>query len=177
MSCRSLTGHAQALNQRCAQPKESTMSSLRVNLMALMACAMLSLSACTGLPTEGQTGRTAIVTIADGEVSPRDITVQPGDEVRLLNGRDRPVWIYFAPDPKALSCQRGFSFSWGVEEVAKVPPGEFASICFSSPGEYGYRVQSQPTVRGGARLGEMDMPVSLPAAILVDKTRTPRLGR
>jgi plastocyanin len=135
---------------------------------------MLILSACAGLPTETQTGRTAVVRITDNEVSPRDITVQPGDAVQLLNGRDRPVWIYLGRDrPKELSCQRGFSFFWGVEEVAKVPPGASASVCFSSPGEYGYWVQSGPSVQGGAPLGEIDMPVSLPAAIIVEGIRQP----
>ena len=142
---------------------------------------MLILTACAGLPTESQSGRTAVVRITDGEVSPRDITVQPGDAIQLLNGRDRPVWIYFGRDrPKELSCQRGFSFFWGVEEVAKVRPGESASVCFSAPGEYGYWVQSQPSEQGGARVGELDMPDSIPAAIIVEvapavnRTENPR---
>lgn len=80
-------------------------------------CTMLILTACAGLPTESQTGRTAIVRVLDGEVLPRDITVQPGDAVELLNARDRPVWIYFGRDRlKELSCQRGFSFFWGLKK-------------------------------------------------------------
>ena len=151
------------------------MSSL---ITTLIACIMLILSACAGLPTESQTGRTAVVRITDDEVSPRDITVQAGDAVRLLNGRDRPVWIYLSRDqPREFSCQRGFSFFWGVEEVAKVPPGASASVCFSSPGEYGYWVQSQPSVQGGARMGELDMPASLPAAIIVEGIRQAPLDR
>src|SRR5688572_3892382 len=108
------------------------MSPLSTNFSA---CIMLVLSACAGLPTESQTGRTAVVRITDDEVLPRDLTVQPGDAVRLVNGRDQPVWIYLGRDrPKELSCQRGFSFSWGVEEAAKILPGSSASVCFSSPG-------------------------------------------
>ena len=145
------------------------MSPLRYHVIVF---AMLSVSACVGLPTTGQTGRTAIVRITDEEVSPRDITVQPGDEVRLLNDRDRPAWIYFGRErPKELSCQRGFSFFWGVEEVAMVKPGESASVCFSIAGTYGYWVQFQPTVQGGASIGEVNMPRSLPAAIIVDGAR------
>jgi plastocyanin len=151
---------------------------MRPLITTLIACIMLLPSACAGLPTESQTGRTAVVRITDDEVSPRDITVQPGDAVRLLNDRDRPVWIYLGRDrPKELSCQQGFSFFWGVEEVAKVPPGASASVCFSSPGEYGYWVQSQPSVQGGARVGEMDMPASLPAAIIVEGIHQPPLDR
>lgn len=145
---------------------------MSVLLDHLIVFIMLILTACAGLPTESQTGRTAVVQITEDEISPRDITVRPGDAVQLVNGRDRPVWIYLGRDyPKEFSCQRGFSFSWGEEEVAKVPPGGSASLCFSSPGEYGYWVQSQPTVRGGARLGEMAMPVSLSAAIIVEGIR------
>lgn len=147
------------------------MGPLRIKVIAV---AVLSLSACAGLPTEGQTGRTAVVRITDGEVSPRDITVQPGDEVRLLNDRDRPAWIYFGRErPKELSCQRGFSFFWGVEEVAMVKPGESASVCFSIAGTYGYWVQFQPTVQGGASIGEVEMPPSLPAAVIVGGARKP----
>lgn len=144
------------------------MGPLRITIVV----ALLSLSACVGLPTEGRTGQTAIVRITDGEVVPRDITVHPGDEVRLFNDRDRPAWIYFGREwPKELSCQRGFSFFWGVEEVAMVKPGESASICFSIAGTYGYWVQFQPTVQGGASLGEVNMPPSRPATVIVDGVR------
>jgi plastocyanin len=144
----------------------------------MIALAMLPISACAGLPTHSQTGRAAVVKITDEEVSPRDVTVQPGDEVTLLNQRDSPVWIYFGREsPKELSCQRGFSFFWGVEEAAKINPGESASLCLSRSGEYGYWVQSQPTVQGGAPLGEEHMPTSLPAAILVNDARQPAIGR
>jgi hypothetical protein len=151
---------------------------MRSLVITLIACLLLVLSACAGLPTESQTGRTAVVRISNGEVTPRDITVQPGDAVQLLNVRDKPVWIYLSRDrPKELSCQRGFAFFWGVEEVAKVASGASASVCFSAPGEYGYWVQSQPSVQGGARMGELDMPASLPGAIIVEGIRGPPLDR
>jgi hypothetical protein len=57
--------------------------------------------------------------------------------------------------------------------VAAVKPGESASVCFSIPGDYGYWVQSQPTVQGGAGIGEVNMPPSLPAAIIVETARKP----
>jgi plastocyanin len=146
------------------------MGALRLSVIAIV---MLS-TACARLPADSRSGRTAVVRITEEGLSPRDITVQPGDEVRLLNGRNRPAWIYFGRDrPTELSCRRGFSFFWGVEEVAKVRPGESASVCFSAPGEYGYWVQSQPTEQGGASLGELDMPTSLPAAIVVEVPKLP----
>ena len=140
--------------------------------------AIVATAACAGLPTHGQTGRVAVVKITDEEVSPRDVTVQVGDEVTLINQRNSTAWIYFGREsPWELSCQRGFSFFWGVEEVAKIKPGESASLCLSKSGEYGYWVQSQPTVQGGAPMGEEHMPVSLPAAILVDDARRPAVPR
>lgn len=129
-------------------------------------------SSCTGLPTESPTGRTSVVKILDQAVTPRDVTVRPGDEVRILNERADSAWVYFERDrPKELLCQRGFSYFWGIEEVAEVKPGESVSVCFSTEGAYGYWVQSQPTIQGGARLGELDMPTSLPAAVIVEVGR------
>ena len=61
--------------------------------------------------------------------------------------------------------------------MAKVRPGESAGVCFSSPGEYGYWVQSEPSVQGGARVGELDMPAFLPAAVVVEGIRRPPLDR
>src|SRR5690242_12785490 len=111
--------------------------------MSTMAIAMLASTACVTLPTDSRSGRTAVVHITEDDIAPRDVTVQPGDEVQFLNSGSASAWIYFSRDRlNELSCQRGFSFFWGVEEVAKLTPGESASVCFSTPGEYGYAVQS-----------------------------------
>lgn len=137
------------------------------NRMVVSLCFLL-LTACAGLPTESPTGRTAIVKIQDQTVVPRDVTVRPGDEVRLVNERADSAWVYFERDrPKELSCQRGFSYFWGIEEAAEVKPGESVSVCFSTAGAYGYWVQSQPTTQGGASLGELNMPSAMPAAVIV----------
>jgi len=130
---------------------------------------VLVLTACAGFETESPTGRTAVVKILEQEVKPRDVTVRPGDEVRILNERTDSAWVYFERDrPKELSCRRGFSFFWGIEEVAEIKPGESVSVCFSTAGAYGYWVQSQPTTQGGAGLGGLNMPMAMPAAVIVN---------
>ena len=119
-----------------------------------MSCLLL---ACSELPPGGQTGRVAAVAVTDEGVAPQDVTVHPGDEVRIANHRSTPIWIYFNRDRRhELSCQRGFVYEWGVEESAKVAPGDSASLCFAGVGEYGYRVQFQETDRGGESLGQLN---------------------
>ncbi len=134
--------------------------------------AMALLTDCAGLPTSSRTGKKSVVTIADDSVSPRDTVVQPGDEIQLVNGRNSPVWVYFSREQKnELSCERGFSYFWGVEETAKIKPNQSASLCFNKPGEYGYWVQSQPTTLGGARLGKLNMPPAIPGAVVVEPSQ------
>ena len=141
-------------------------------------CTMLILRACAGLPTESQTGRTAIVRVLDGEVLLRNITVQPGDAVELLQcSRSTGLDLFRTGSTQGTLLSARVFFLLGVEEVAKVRPGESAGVCFSSPGEYGYWVQSEPSVQGGARVGELDMPASLPAAVVVEGIRRPSLDR
>ncbi|MGH7230274.1 MAG: hypothetical protein ACREJU_02830, partial [Nitrospiraceae bacterium] len=134
--------------------------------------AFLLVTACAGLPTGSRTGMISVVTITDDMVSPRDVVVQPGDEVKIVNRRGKPAWVYFTREHvNELSCERGFSYFWGIEESAKIKPNQSASVCFTKPGLYGYSVQAQPTVLGGARLGELSMPPATPAAVIVEPVR------
>lgn len=128
-------------------------------------------TACTSLPEASRTGKVYEVIIQEGlhPVSPRDVKVRPGDEVRFANHRVDPVWVYFFRDsPDELACQRGFSFYWGTEESAKIRPNESASICFSKPVSVGFSVQMEPTFRGGDEPGSQKIPAAIPGAILVE---------
>ena len=126
------------------------------------------LTACAGLPSSTRTGHISIVTIADDGISPQEVTVQPGDEVKIVNRRSGPAWVYFTREQlNELACEQGFSFFWGMEESAKILPNQSASLCFSRTGLYGYSIQTEPTVQGGARLGELDRPPAMPAAVIV----------
>jgi len=124
-------------------------------------------TACAALPTTSRTGKVHEITIAE-EISPRDLEVQPGDEVQWVNRRGAPVWVYFFRDsPDELSCQRGFSYYYGTEEVAKVEPNQSVSLCFAGVGAVEYLVQRQPTIHGGDRLGANKISGAMPGVVLV----------
>jgi hypothetical protein len=97
--------------------------------MILMAVAM----GCVGLPDSGRTGQAHHVSISDQNISPKDLTVQSGDEILFSNSGSTRVWVYFANDHwNALSCRRGFSYFWGNEESAAVQPNASVSLCFDT---------------------------------------------
>lgn len=151
------------------------MAQRREQLRPLPSCAallmLLSVTACAGLPETSRTGKVHEVIIQEGtpHISPRDVRVRPGDEVRFVNHRLGAVWIYFFRDsPSELACQRGFLFYWGTEESAKIRPNESVSVCFAKPGAVGFSVQTEPTVQGGDRLGALKIPGAIPGAILVE---------
>jgi len=86
---------------------------------------------CVGLPDGSRTGQAHRVSISDQDISPKDLTVQPGDEILFWNSGPTRVWAYFANDHwNVLSCRRGFSYFWGNEESAAVQPNASVSLCF-----------------------------------------------
>jgi plastocyanin len=126
-------------------------------------------AACAGLPTTSRTGHIATVTITDEDISPMELTVHPGDEVRMVNRRKSSVWVYTTRErTNEWACQRGFSYFLGLEESAKIEPEQSASVCFANTGAYGYWVQAQPSRLGGARMGQMNMPLAIRGAIIVE---------
>lgn len=132
--------------------------------MIMMAVAM----GCVGLPESSRTGSAYRVSISDEDISPKDLTVQPGDEILFSNSGPTRVWVYFANDHcNALSCRRGFSYFWGNEESAAIQPNASVSLCFSTPGIYGYWVQPRRTDRGGAPQGQLSIRGAMPGAVIV----------
>jgi plastocyanin len=137
--------------------------------VAQLCLVILIAAACGGLPASSRTGKVYEVVIQEGEISPRDVRVRPGDEVRFVNQRLEPVWVFFFRDtPDELACQRGFSYFWGTEESAKIRPNESASVCFSRPGAVGFSVQMEPPFRGGDELGALKISGAIPGAIVVE---------
>ncbi len=133
---------------------------LLVNLLCLA-------TACAALPTTSRTGAVHEITIAE-VISHRDLEVLPGDEVRWVNRRPVPVWVYFFRDtPDELSCLRGFSYYYGTEEVAKIEPNQSVSLCFANAGTVEYLVQLQPTDQGSLDLGSIDLRGAMPGVVLV----------
>jgi plastocyanin len=141
----------------------------------LLLVAVTGMIACAGLPTTSRTGGVHDVTITDDGVSPQDLIVQAGDEVRWINRRSVPVWVSFYEDSlDELSCSRGFRYFWGLEENAKIEPGQSVSLCFAHEDAISYRVQDEPTVIRGSTAGEGGseiIPVAMHAAIIVEEVR------
>ncbi len=135
--------------------------------------ALLLTAACAGLPTASQTGAVHDVLIKEEELAPHELIVQAGDEIRWINQRTAPVWVYFYKDSlDEVVCQRGFSYFWGVEEFAKIEPTQSVSVCFAHVDAISYRVQREATVIRGSTAGEggsETIPVSMHGAILIEE--------
>lgn len=126
---------------------------------------------CTGLPTTSRSGAVHDILITEDRISPEDLTVKVGDEVRWVNHRLGPVWIYFMRDSlDEISCSRGFSLFWGTEESAKIEPGQSVSVCFGREDLVSYAVQREETVIRGSSAGEggsFSIPKGMNAAIII----------
>lgn len=138
-----------------------------------MLAVLLAATACAGLPSTSRTGAVHDVFIKEEEITPHELIVDAGDEIRWINQRTTPVWIYFFQDSlDEVVCQRGFSYFWGVEEFAKIDPKQSVSVCFAHVDAVSYRVQREATVIRGSTAGEggsESIPVSLHGAILIEE--------
>ena len=147
---------------------------------ALLLLASGWLAACAGLPATSRSGAVHDILITEDRVSPQDLVVHIGDEVRWVNRRVSPVWVYFFRDSlDEVSCVRGFSLFWGNEEEAVIKPGQSVSVCFAREDAISYTVQSEQTVMRGSTAGEggsFKIPKGLHAAVIVEAppARTPR---
>lgn len=139
----------------------------------LMLAALLATAACAGMPIASQTGAAHDVLIKEDELAPHELIVEAGDEIRWINQRTTPVWVYFYKSSlDEVVCQRGFSYFWGVEEFAKIEPKQSVSVCFAHVDAVSYRVQREATVIRGSTAGEggsESIPVSIHGAILIEE--------
>jgi plastocyanin len=139
----------------------------------LIVAALFATTSCAGLPTTSRTGAVHDVLIKEEEVFPHELIVQAGDEIRWINQRTIPVWVYFYKDSlDEVVCQRGFSYFWGMEEFAKVEPQQSVSVCFAHVDAVSYRIQREATVIRGSTAGEggsETIPVSMHGAILIEE--------
>jgi hypothetical protein len=94
-------------------------------------------------------------------VSPLDLTVRVGDEIRWVNLTAAPVMLFLDFDRLSLTCQNGFHRS----TMAKIQPDDYVSLCLARPGLFGYAVRSAGPVSG----------VFHTAVIRVKGDQTPRL--
>lgn len=119
-----------------------------VTLLAVTGCAAI---AGTGsIASTSRTGTIHDVSFAE-TMTPVNLRVQPGDEIRWVNKRSTPVTVEFLADAlEDVSCQVGFSsFLRRQQETATIEPNETASLCFSKAGTVTYNARMDSPVAGG----------------------------
>jgi plastocyanin len=110
--------------------------------------ALLLALACSSIPDTSRTGQIHDVKIIETQIQPTEVRVRPGDEIRWLNYRTKPVRIVFLDRlDGALSCERGFSGSGQNDTTIKA--SKAVSLCFAKPGQYRYTARMQAEVAGG----------------------------
>jgi len=111
------------------------------------------LAGCGSLP---QATRTAVIHNIKFEehMTPGDLTVHVGDEVRWVNYRTLPVMIDIPGlNAEMLSCESGFSGMFGgVQEVTKLGPNESANLCFKSVIVISYNGRMRSAAPGGMHI-------------------------
>jgi len=119
-----------------------------VLLVATSGCA--AIAGTSGIASASRTGIIHDVSFAE-TMSPANLRVQPGDEIRWVNQRSTPVTVEFLADAlKDVSCQAGFSsFLRRQQETATIEPNETASLCFSKTGTVTYNARMDSPVVGG----------------------------
>jgi plastocyanin len=130
-----------------------------VFVVGLELLVMLGCASHPPFPASSLTGTVLDVKIGES-LSPKEITAKQCDEVRWANTTSGPVDISFVePLDGRVSCQKGFvSAGWGYlfggESqpefiiVATVHSNEYASLCFSAPGQYEYIARMKTAAAG-----------------------------
>ncbi len=111
---------------------------------------LLLVTGCAGL---AETTRTAVIheVKCEENLTPADLTVRVGDEVRWVNHRTLPVRIDIPGLNKdMLSCERDFSNFMGmVGETTELSAGKSVSLCFSKGMVISYNARMKSAVPGG----------------------------
>jgi hypothetical protein len=108
-------------------------------------CVGLALIAGCANPPGTQPVRTHDIHILE-HVSPQDLYVTTGDEVRWQNLRPDPVKVGLLSHDHLdlVSCGKGFKRLGMVDDTATIPPMGYVSLCFSRPGIVQYNVWLNP---------------------------------
>lgn len=119
-----------------------------VALVATAGCAAIAGTA--RIPDTTRTGTIHDVTFAE-TMTPTNLRVQPGDEIRWINQRSTPVTVEFLGNAlDDVSCQSGFSsLLRRQQESASIGPNGSASLCFATVGTVTYNARMESPVAGG----------------------------
>ena len=111
----------------------------------------VGLAACTNMPDVTRTGKVTNVIVRD-DITPKDVTVSAGDEVRWINQRTGAIRVEFIdPIANRITCNNGFNrfMGMGQDQTANLGPDGTASLCFSQKGAKRYVVRMDSTTPGG----------------------------
>jgi plastocyanin len=119
-----------------------------VALLAIVGCATIAGTA--GIPNTTRTGIIHDVRFEE-RMTPSELRVRTGDEIRWVNQRSTPVTVEFLEDAlKNVTCQSGFSSMLRrQQESAAIKPNESASLCFGKVGTVTYNARMDSPVAGG----------------------------
>ena len=122
--------------------------------------AMMITAACAGVPATTRSGDIHDVKIEEG-LTPGQLMVHAGDEVRWVNHRTMPVRIDLVGGTwDAISCQRGFTNWLGLKKQSvTLGANETASVCFSKGGTYLYNVRMDSALPGGRQITQGEVTV------------------
>jgi plastocyanin len=104
---------------------------------ALLVGWLLSGCAATPGPASPSTVHTVHYVRIDQVVSPWELTVNVGDEIRWVNLTPSTVTVFLGADIPRVSCQSGLRETYSV---TKIQPDDYASLCLAQPGLFGYAV-------------------------------------
>jgi len=115
----------------------------RNSLMVVLICLALIPGCASQSAT--QPVRTHDIQIRE-HVSPQDLYVSIGDEVRWQNLRLDPVKVGLLShhDLNLVLCEKGFKRFGMVDDTTTIPPMGYVSLCFSRPGSVQYNVWLNP---------------------------------
>ncbi|HET6628850.1 MAG TPA: hypothetical protein VFG91_03650 [Woeseiaceae bacterium] len=119
---------------------------------ALLATAVgcASIRGTDSIADTSRTGTIHDVNFEEG-MTPSNLRVQLGDEVRWVNQRSTPVTVEFLGDALVdVTCQEGFSnLLRRQQETATIEPNESVSLCFGKVGTVTYNARMESPVAGG----------------------------
>lgn len=112
--------------------------------LTVVCVCMVLIPGCANQPAT-QPVRTHDIQIRE-QVSPQDLYVTTGDEVRWQNLRTDPVKVGLLSHHhlSLVLCEKGFTRFGMVDDTATIPPMGYVSLCFSRPGIVQYNVWLNP---------------------------------
>jgi plastocyanin len=136
--------------------------------LAILTAPLLYMVGCQSLPSASRSGEMKEIVIGEN-LSPAELRVNTGDEVRWTNKHMVPVRIEFLePVEGKLSCHNNFGGVMTGRNAATLGPNESASLCFREPVDSTYVVR--PIASRYSTMGShmSDKKIALAGTIRVD---------